>query len=69
MASPFKALTDYVYVRKKDWTGIEPVVNSLRIEPEEFEQVTRDNLDSLINNYPNSRVKRFIEGIGKDLNL
>lgn len=69
IASPFKALIDYVYVRKKDWTGIKPVVSSLRIEPEEFEQVTRDNLDSLINNYPNSRMKRFIEGVGKDLNL
>jgi len=69
MASPLKALADYVYVRKKDWTGIEPVVSSLRIEPEEFEQVTRDTLDGLISNYSNSRVKRFIEGIGKDLNL
>ncbi|MFC1793788.1 hypothetical protein ACFL3Q_09410 [Planctomycetota bacterium] len=69
MANPFKALADYVYVRKKEWTGIEPVVSSLRIEPEEFEQVTRDTLDGLIRNYSNSRVKRFIEGIGKDMNL
>jgi predicted transcriptional regulator of viral defense system len=69
MANPLKALADYVYVRKKDWTGIEPVVSSLRIEPEQFEQVARDTLDGLISNYSNSRVKRFIEGIGKDLNL
>jgi hypothetical protein len=69
MASPLKALADYVYVRKKDWTKIDPVIGSLRIEPEEFEQVTRDSLDSLIANYSNSRVKRFLEGIGKDLDL
>jgi len=69
MASPLKALADYVYARKKDWTGIEPVVGSLRIETEEFEQVTRDTLEGLISNYSNYRVKRFLEGLRKDLDL
>jgi predicted transcriptional regulator of viral defense system len=69
MASPLKALADYVCVRKKDWTGIEPIVGSLRVAPEEFEQVTRDTLEALLHNYSNSRVKRFLEGLGKDLNL
>lgn len=69
MASPLKALADYVYVRKKNWMGIEPVVGSLRIEAEEFQQVTRDSLEGLISNYSNSRIKRFLEGLRKDLNL
>jgi predicted transcriptional regulator of viral defense system len=69
MASPLKALVDYVYIRKKDWAGIEPVITSLRIETEEFEQVTRDSLEGLIRNYSNSRVKKFLEGLRKDLNL
>jgi len=69
MASPLKALADYVYVRKKDWAGIEPVIGSLRIETEEFEQVTRDSLEALISNYSNLRVKKFLEGLRKDLNL
>lgn len=69
MAKPLKALADYVYVRKKDWTGIKPVVGSLRIEPEEFERVPRDTLEALVSNYSNSRVKRFLEGLRKDLNL
>ena len=69
MASPLKALADYVYVRKKDWKGIEPVVGSLRVETEELEQVSRDNVEGLISNYSNSRVKRFLEGLRKDLNL
>ena len=69
MASPLKALADYVYVRKKEWTGIEPVVGSLRIETEEFDQFGRDDFEVLIGNYSNSRVKRFLEGLGKDLNL
>ena len=69
MASPLKALADYVYVRRKDWIGIEPIIGSLRVETEEFEQVRRDTLEGLISNYPNSRVKRFLEGLRKDLNL
>jgi predicted transcriptional regulator of viral defense system len=69
MATPLKALADYVYVRKRDWTGIEPAVSSLRIEPEELEQVTRSTLEALSSNYSNPRVKRFLEGLRKDLNL
>lgn len=68
MATPLKALADYVYVRKKDWAGIEPAVSSLRIEPEELEQVTESALEALLGNYANSRVKRFLEGLRKDLN-
>lgn len=68
MATPLKALADYVYVHRKDWTGIEPAVDSLRIEPEELEQVTADAIEALVRNYSNSRVKRFLEGLGKDLN-
>lgn len=69
MATPLKALADYVYVRTRDWTGIDPVVGSLRIEPEEFEQLTARSLDALANNYSNVRVRRFLEGLRKDLNL
>ncbi len=67
MATPMKALADYVYVRKKDWTGIKPAISSLRVEPEELEQVTASTLDALSSNYSNSRVKRFLEGLRKDL--
>ena len=69
MATPLKALADYVYVHRKDWTGIEPPVSSLRIEPEELDQVTADAIEALVRNYSNSRVKRFLEGLRKDLNL
>lgn len=69
MARPLKALADYVYVRKRNWAGIEPVVSDLRIEPEELEQITGSMLDTLSGNYCDSRVKRFLEGLREDLNL
>ena len=67
MASPLKALADYVYVHKKEWASIEPVVGSLRIDPEELQQIPRGSLEDLISNYSSSRVRRFLDAIGKDL--
>jgi len=69
MASPLKALADYVYVQKKDWTGLKPVVESLRIEPEEFASVAVNDLDALIENYKSRRVMNFLKGLRKDLKL
>ncbi len=69
IASPLKALADYVYIRKRDWTGIEPVVGDLRVEYEQFEQVTRETIETLLGNYAHARVRRFLEGLGKDLHL
>ena len=69
MASPMKALADYVYVHKKDWTDLKPAAESLRIELEEFESVTSGDLDSLIENYTSRRVQKFIKGLRKDLKL
>jgi len=69
MARPLKALADYVYVRKREWAGIEAMASDLRIEPEELEQITGGMLDALSNNYSDSRVERFLERLRKDLNL
>lgn len=67
MASPVKALADYVYVHKKDWAGLEPAIKSLRIEPEEFESVGSDEMEVLIENYTSRRVRAFLDGVRKDL--
>jgi len=68
MATPLKALADYVYVRKRDWTGIEQATGSLRIELEQLEGVSRSSFEAISTNYSSSRVKQFLEGLGKDLN-
>jgi hypothetical protein len=67
MASPIKALADYVYVHKKDWTGLEAAAGDLRIEPEELTSVTSNEVDLLIENYTSRRVVKFLEGVRKDL--
>jgi predicted transcriptional regulator of viral defense system len=69
MATPMKALADYVYVNKKDWTGLKPAVESLRIEPEAIESVTSDDIDALTYSYTSRRIQKFIKGLRKDLKL
>jgi predicted transcriptional regulator of viral defense system len=69
MASPMKALVDYVYVHKKDWSGLKPVTESLRIEPDEFKSLTSDDLELLIENYTGRWVQKFIKRLKKDLAL
>ena len=64
-----KALADYVYAHKRDYVGLEPVVKSLRIEQEELESVTAEELNMLIANYTSHRVQRFIKGLKRDLKL
>lgn len=67
IANPWKALIDYVYVYKKEWRGVEPVTKSLRIEKESFKDIDFDFLNQIEKIYKNSRVKKFIEGLKKDL--
>lgn len=67
MAWPIKALADYVYVNRKDWSGLKPAVESLRIEPEEFESVRPDDIDTLIDNYKSRRVLKFLKGVRREL--
>lgn len=69
MAKPIKALSDYVYVHKKDWMGLKPVIESLRVEEEEFASVTTNELNSLIENHVSRRIQKFIKGLKKDLSL
>ncbi len=69
MATPLKALADYVYIHKHNWEGLNPAAKSLRIEPEEFDQVKTEQLELLTNNYTSKRVQRFIKGLREDLKL
>ena len=69
IAQPLKALADYVYVYRKDWPGLGPLRDSLRIEREGLASVTRLQIDTLTRNYRSARVRRFLAGLGRDLSL
>jgi len=67
MASPIKALADYVHVHRKDWVSLEPVFEDLRIDPEEMKTVSLDEIGLLLANYSSTRVARFLRGVRKEL--
>ena len=69
MARPWKALCDYVYVHKKMWQSIDPLIKSLRIDEENLINVSSDEYDRLYKNYRNKRVRLFIKGVRKELGL
>ncbi len=67
IASPLKALADYVYSRRLDWTSIDPLIKSLRIEEEQLAELVQGDFDELEGNYTSVRVRRFLEGIKKEV--
>ena len=68
MASPLKALADYVYAHKLDWISAGPVIKSLRVDEASLAGIKAEMFESLLANYSSRRVRRFLVGLRKDLN-
>jgi predicted transcriptional regulator of viral defense system len=62
MASPAKALVDYLYIHQLNWSRIDEPTGSLRIDEDELACITKEELEALLNNYSNGRIKRFLFG-------
>ena len=69
MASPLKAIVDYVYAYQKHWQDISPLIKSLRIEQDTIYQWNYDLLEEFKELYTNYRVQKFLKGLKKDLSL
>lgn len=67
MASPWKALADYMYVYKKTWKNIEDISQDLRIEIETLQLSDRKVLKKMLAFYPSRRVKLFLQRILQEL--
>ena len=67
LALPLKALADYVYVHRLDWASARPVIESLRVEETALAAVDASSFDQLLGCYRSQRVRRFLEGLQKDL--
>ena len=67
IASPWRALADYVYTRKKDWMNCQPIIESLRVDYENLKNSDLNILKELSQSIENIRVRKFIKGILKEL--
>ena len=69
LATPLKALTDYVYSRRCNWNSAAPVVESLRVDEGALAGLTAESFDELMPAYRADRVQRFLLGLRRDLKL
>lgn len=69
MARPWKAIADYVYVNRKEWDGLDPLIKSLRIEEDDLRHTSRAELMSIDEAFGKRRMTRFLQGVIKELKL
>ena len=69
LATPLKALADYVYAHRCNWTTAAPLIESLRTDESALAHVTADAFDQLLPVYRAGRVRRFLMGLRKDLKV
>ncbi|MCF7974015.1 MAG: hypothetical protein K9N55_09385 [Phycisphaerae bacterium] len=69
MANPLKALCDYIYVHKQNWTTVSPLVKSLRMDWQNLEEIQANQINDLMENYKSRRIQQFLSGLRKDLGL
>ena len=67
MADPWRALMDYIYVHKKNWNSLKPVVESLRVDPGHLRKVDFSLLKALRESTHSRCVKQFIDSVRKEL--
>ncbi len=67
VAKPWKAICDYVFCYKKDWTGLEPLFESLRIDPDELPTLGDKEMEMLDAYYHNQRISIFLKKIKNEM--
>ena len=67
IATPLKAIADIVAARGLDWTGIQPLVASLRIEPEDIDSISSEDFEMLDGVYYSKRARVFLSSLRKEL--
>jgi hypothetical protein len=70
MAEPLKALTDYVYVYKKNWKTLQEAVTYLRLDVDELKSsITHEKIAGLETYYGSRRMNVFLAGIRREFNI
>ena len=69
LASPLKAMADLVYVQRRDWTSVDPLIGSLRVDEALLRDLSSESFDEVASAYKPGRVLRFLAGLREDLDL
>ncbi|MDA3950010.1 MAG: type IV toxin-antitoxin system AbiEi family antitoxin domain-containing protein [Spirochaeta sp.] len=63
IARPIKALADYIYAYRKEWSTPEPALRSLRIDPEDIASIPMEDMEETMASYRSKRVDRFLSAL------
>jgi hypothetical protein len=66
MASPWKAILDYIYCYKKEWLSLIPLQDNLRIELEDLPKISSGDLEQFKTFYHSKRIDHFVKNISKE---
>ncbi len=67
VATPLRALADYVYLKKIKWTGLAFLLEGLRIEIESLESLTAKDFDEVSAAYSSKNVLLFLQKLRESL--
>ena len=67
IASPLRALADYVYIKKIDWENIDYLTSGLRIDVEHLMQIKRNDFLEIKEVYRSKRVLHFLDNLKLEL--
>lgn len=67
LASPLRALADYVYLKKIDWGNLDYLTNSLRIDIEKLRKISKSHFSEIKKIYRSKRVLNFLNSLEKEL--
>jgi hypothetical protein len=65
IASPWKALADYMYVRRKKWESFGSIIEDLRLDESRIDAADKTILKEIACYYDSPRVRRFAQAIQK----
>jgi predicted transcriptional regulator of viral defense system len=63
VASPWKAITDYIYCYKKNWDSLSPLMNSLRIDIDLLPPLNKQLAEKLSLFYQSKRIDTFLNSV------
>jgi len=67
IASPLRALADYIYIKKMDWKNLKSLTNGLRIELEQIMEIDIDDFIEIKNVYRSRRVLYYLDCLKQEL--
>ncbi len=67
MTSPWRALADFIYTRRKCWNNFMELDEDLRIDRDMFVNSDKAILNLLIKQYPSYYVRKCLKKLLKDL--